>query len=515
MDRRTKSLETESLISLVCQGRNTVFEAHARALIHAFASALGSTAEFEPAHGFTLMFTLSRLDLAFRGFGGDHVYCVLVAGDGYEWARVESLLWQRVERNTEMPLILACNQHLAELAQQKVRGHLALVLNPAAIIEVISCDRSLEGLKCQIRNKYKPGELHPFDHQRPVEDALFLGRNAILHTLRNNPNTNFALVGPSKIGKTSFVKRYLRASRLERAMSGCQVYVDLFDKPVNDLALARAVRMAINPGAAAYKEPADSLPEFIAKTRSRLRGPLEIVLDETDRHLVLPSMRVLIHQGIKKMCRIVLVGRWQLMKFAIHTVDDNFNRLEPVVMPPLTFGEAQDLIERPLRDLGFNIQECRQEFRLAVNRLGRVPGLIQELGAFTVAEAERSSLPEAIHLALGKIISVSRLIGLLNDLSSIQARIAALLLLLYGKKDEFAEPLWLRDQFRHQGIRVGIAQCIELCDELVIHHLLGYENGTYKLALWDIVTETQQQRDRLVAMLEEDLDIARSGSFHP
>src|SRR5262249_55536404 len=153
----------------------------------------------------------------------------------------------------------------------------------------------------------------PFDHQRPVEDALFRGRHEILQRLRDNPTTNFALVGPSLMGKTSLIKRYLRSIPGNSSLRARHVYVDLFDRPVSEAALARAIRMAIEPGASSYYDAPEHLPEALAKARSRFGGPLEIILDETDRHVGLETMHMLIHLAVKKYCRLILVGRWRLM----------------------------------------------------------------------------------------------------------------------------------------------------------------------------------------------------------
>lgn len=502
---------SQSRFSLLREGRDSAFEGHAHTLMHMLAGALGVSARPGQIVNRTLIFTINRPNVALRGLGADQVYVLILASCDASWATADSLFWKKVESAGDMPIILACGDEEYEFAKHRTAGRLALVLQPANISELLSSPRPIETLKQLIRSQFKPGHLHPFDHQRPAVDASFRGRHAILQTLRDNPNTNFALIGPSMMGKTSLVKRHLSiASGGNR--DGRRVYVDLFARPIQDLALARAIRMAIDPSLSAYHDPVDSLPDFLAKVKSRLGGPFEIVLDETDKHLDLPTMGVLIHLAVNGLYRIILVGRWGLMKHAVHSKDDNFIRLEAAPMPPLSIDEAMEIIERPLVDMGFDFSSCRHDFRNAIHRLGRVPGLVQELGAFFVEEAGRASPSDALRKALNRIISATRIIGLLNDLSCVEARAAALLFAHSAEKGGEAEPLWLKAQFKKHGIGVGVARCIEICDELVIHHLLGYESGVYRMARWDIVAESHQQRSRFDALLEEELEGARTSS---
>lgn len=495
-------------LSYLREGREAAFEGHAQTLMHTFAGVLGSTATAGTTSGRTMRFTMTRLNLALRGFGGDRLHSLVLAESDTSWTTNDSSFWSKVENSNEMPIILACGVEEYTLAKRKTAGRLALILSPDDLSQILTASRPLDQLKLIVRREFTPGQIHPFDHQHPAVDASFRGRHAFLQTFRDNPNTNFALVGPSKMGKTSLVRRHIH-SVTAGGRGGRQVYVDLLDRPVNDLAFTRAIRMALDPSLSAYYDPAETISDFLCKLKSRLGGPIEITIDECDRHLELQSMRVLIHLAVRGVCRLILIGRWQLMRHAVHTQDDNFNRLEPAVMPPLSMDEAMDLIESPLHDMGFDLTSLRHELRNAVNRLGRVPGLIQELGAFFVEESERVPVTDALRRALNRIISTSRLIGLLNDLSSAKSRAGALMLALQAEKGGVAEPLWLRDRFKEQGVAVGIAECMEICDELVIHHLLGYDNGIYRMARWDIVAESRQQRLRFEAMLEEMLDASK------
>jgi len=500
----------EALLDLLRTGREGAFLQQAQSLASLIGRALNVKVLSSTPLGRSLRFTLERLDIALRGFSGECVHALILAGSEEIWSCADASFRARIESPVDMPLVFACGPEEYADASRKVGGNHVLVISPAEIIRMLASSVPLECLKSLIRSQFTPGMLHPFEHQKPVEDALFKGRHDFLQRLRDNPSTNFALVGPSKMGKTSLVKRYLSPLSGMRSSRSTQVYVDLFDRAVTELSLARAIRMALDPGSPAYNEPAETLSDFLGKVRSRI-GPLEIVLDETDRHLDLESMRVLIHLAVRGLCRLILVGRWRLMKMAMHTQDDNFNRLEPAVLTPLSVDEAMEIVERPLADLGFERSFTRHELRSAINRLGRVPGLVQELGAFLVEESRGTLEPESLKRALNRVITSSRLLGLLKDLSSPVAQSAALLLALEGKQQGGAQvdPLSIQGQFLQRDIVVPVEDCMEICDELVIHHLLGYSEGDYRMARWDIVAEGQGQRRLFMAMLEEKLAVVR------
>ena len=77
-------------------------------------------------------------------------------------------------------------------------------------------------------------------------------------------------------------------------------------------------------------------------------------------------------------------------------------------------------------------------------------------------------------------------------------------------KQGVVDGLMLQELFKRKNIFVPVEDCMEICDELVIHHLLGGgSDGTYRMARWDIVAEGQNQRRVFSAMMEEKLHLAR------
>jgi hypothetical protein len=504
-----RAAEAARLLELTNTGRGSAFDRHLNTLMQLLANTLGCSVLSQHVDGHKQHWALSGMDVGLRGFGRQSMHAFFVAdadiNDGNDGTAVTGASFRRwVESPIDLPFVLTSSPAAYTWACQCVGSHYALVWSPEEVVELVVAARPLEYLKTLLKKRFSIGMLHPFDHQKPVADARFRGRRELLQRLADNPRSSYAVVGPSKMGKTSLARRYL-SGPTAKGVRTRSVYVDLFGRPVDDGALARAIRMAIDPGAAAYYDLAENLPAFLEKARSRLGGALEIVLDEVDKHVNLPLLRTLIHLAIGNVCRLILIGRWRLMKAAVHSREDNFSRLETIVLEPLSADEAWEILDRPLADLGLHTGPCRRELRHAIARLGRVPGIIQEFGSFLVQEARGEITSEVVKRALNRVVTTSRLIGLLNDLSCPLARAAALLLALYGPASGVVEPLSLQEDFGQRGIHARTQDFMELCDELVIHHLLGYDDGIYRMARWDIVAEGQLERTRFKAILEEEL----------
>jgi hypothetical protein len=500
----TDILPVGQLLEYLCIGKEAVFERHSRQLMYRLAKALDVTVSPIALSGRSQRFVFSRPNLNVRGFARD-IHSLIFAGDDSEWA-ADSSFWLRVESPVDLPFIFACGNRQYQSAMEKVGSHFALIWHPSEIVSFLSSNDPIGFLKALLRQRFTLGSLHPFDHHHPIFDSGFLGRHEILQKFCDNPQTNYALVGPSKMGKTSLVKRYMR-SRI--GGNACQFYLDLYNVPVTDHALARALRMAIDPGATAYYEDPEHLTGFLQKVRSRsTEGRWDIILDEVDKHCGLHVMRVLTHLAQSGLYRVILVGRWRLMREALHTHDDNFSRLEPIVLESLSSEEGFALLERPFVDLGFNVHFVRRELISVVARLGRVPGYLHEFGCFLIDEVTKTSYqltPDTIRRALSRVITSSRLIGLLNDLSSPAARVAALIMALHGNSGTEIDPLWLQEKFAKCGARVRINHCMEICDELVIHHLLAYSEGRYRICRWDFIAEGQIERKRFEVLLDEEI----------
>lgn len=508
------TVEPQELLFRLRTGGASAFEIYSADLMHRLARSLGTSIISSSCEGHRRLCLFARPDLCVRGFFRDDT-CVLILGDHQSWPESISNFWSRVESPIDLPLIICCSEPAAELAIQKVGARFACVLREADTVRLLTANLPLETLCTLLRDRFAVETLHPFDHHHPVADFGFCGRHELLKQIAANPQRNYALIGPSKMGKTSLIKRLHLAERGKGKSHLYRVYVDLYNVTATDAAVARALRMAMDPGATAYYDDPDHFPAFLEKASARFDASFEIVLDEVDKHCGLNFIRTLIHLAEKRICRVILIGRWRLMREAIHSHDDNLSRLDPIILEPLDVSDAIGLLERPLHHLGCSPHLIRHELRSAVNRLGRVPGHLQEFGCLLIDElrhTDNALTAETVRRALARIITSSRLSGLLDDLSSPAARAAALLLIFSPSQVSEANPLWLREQFTKRGLTLRIRDCMEILNELVIHHLLTYENKTHHICRWDVVAESETDRKVFEEMLEEELELAATAA---
>ena len=494
-----------SFLKLLVQGKPAAFAAQAAVLMAAFAKKLGVKASSSASNGRVHSFLVSCPDIALRGFGGDQLGCFIVAEENSDQLAKGSRIWSRITEPSEFQLVLCCSHSSYESMNRKLGQYYVLILSPIDVQKLLESTNAVSALKLLIRERFPASRIHPFYPQRPVYDAHFRGRHDFLTRFKENPTISFALIGPSKMGKTSLVKQYLREMSNEPGLGATRIYIDLFDRPVSDAELARIIRMKIDPGSDSYYQPAGNLPEFFAKVKSRHKGPIDIILDESDKHLRLETMQTLLRLAEKDYCRIILVGRWRLMKLAIHTEEDGFSRLEEALLDPLSNEDGLSLVEQPLVDMNLHVSQQKHELRSAINRLGGVPGLLQEFGSFLVQECRGQIDSRVIKKAIDRVVNTSRMNGLLKDLSSPLARAAALALTLETHDSPDVEPIWFKDWLAQKDLDVSIMDCIEVFDELVIHHLVLRVSGDYRLSRWDLIAGKSRQELRYKIYLDEQL----------
>ncbi len=207
----------------------------------------------------------------------------------------------------------------------------------------------------------------------------------------------------------------------------------------------------------------------------------ELILDEVDAHIHLPAIRTLVDLAQEHLLRLILIGRWRLCRACLHTDNDNILRLQGMHIEPLGMDDAEDMIARPIADLGMDLGAVGRELRQAVNERGRV-------------------------------VQSACITGLIDDLSSPIARVAALLVILRAERGLRIDPLWLQACLRELQLPVQVQKAWEICNELVIHHLLGCpENDDYRVGRWDFVADGQRRRDFFEVMFAEQLEKARAG----
>jgi hypothetical protein len=459
---------------------------------------------------------ISRPDVMLRGFEKDDIHVLILAGEDESWTRAESGFWARVLSASEMPIILAASDALAEFALRNVRGNFALVLAPAETIAILEAPHGLVEFKRRLRRHFSATSLQPFDDHHPVSGPFFRGRARVLDKLLHQDRSNFALIGPSKMGKTSLVQHYLMLYRKSGKAGRKPFFKSMMQVGESNLALVRAIRMMLDPGWNAHYDEAALFPQFMRKFVSRQQTMPELILDEVDAHVHLPAIRALVDLSRENVLRLILIGRWRLCRICLHSHDDNILRLQGMRMEPLGVEEAEELIARPLADLGIDLSGVRHELRNAVNQCGRVPGHVHEFGQYLVesvqARGGTEASPEDLRQALGRVVQSARVQGLIHDLSSPIARIAALLVILRAKRGIRIDPLWLQARLRELQIVVEVDAAWEICDELVIHHLLGCpEDDDYRVGRWDFVAEGQRRRGYFEAMFAEHLKKARTG----
>lgn len=501
-----------SLLGQLSKGSPVMFDAYAQELVMRFSRALGvSDIRSHSRDGRTQHWQVSRPPLLMRGFIKPETHVLVLADGDRAWTQATSMFWRRVASPIDLPIVLAATDEHAEVAQAAIASNFALVLTPGDLIEIVEKGGGPNALKKLLLERFTLEELHPFDDQHPVSGPMFRGRDTVLRQILHHPDVSYAIIGPSKMGKTSLIYRYIEETRRSKR-DRLVLHRSLLGVPRREDDLARTLRLMLAGGADAFYDKAEHFEQFVRKFASRHPVPIDIVLDEVDDHCGLQTFHILVSLASEGLFRLILLGRWLLARTVLHIADANFVRLQPLRIEPLQAADAELILVEPLTDLQVDCSHVRHEMRAKVNQCGCVPGHVQELGIHLIAQIAarggKSVTIEDLNKAGARVLQVSRVCGLINDLSSPLSRVAALLVILSAGKQGAIDPLWLRDAFESRGLHVGLRRVSELCDELVLHHLLSWSGITYKVARWDFAAEGQRQHRFFEEMLAEELQIA-------
>ena len=230
-----------------------LFESVALETIKRLCRVLGRL-DFRPAQrvGRVQQFMISRPDVMLRGFEKEEVHVLILADEDESWAQADAALWTRILSASEMPIIVAATDALAEFAMRKVRGNFALVLSPPETVGILEASNGLTELKRLLRQHFAATNLHPFDDHHPISGPFFRGRAQMLDKLLHQDRTNYALIGPSKMGKTSLAHHYLYLFKKAGNAGRKPFFKSLQQIGTSNGALVRAIRMLLDSGWNAY-----------------------------------------------------------------------------------------------------------------------------------------------------------------------------------------------------------------------------------------------------------------------
>jgi len=325
----------------------------------------------------------------------------------------------------------------------------------------------------------------PYNTVNPAEGNMFFGRTSELHTLTQNSTTSFAIFGSSRIGKSSLLKQYRRLSlRYKLPHSSRMFFINLFGGSPRAEGFFRHIAMAISATRqAARVSSGNDFLKFLHFQKNSRRGPLDLLLDEVDSHCRLPEFEYLGHAAKEGLVRLILVGRANLMEFAMDPNSRFSSRLSVLRPGALDLESARNLLLAPMRSLGitFTSQSCITHI---CRMTGQLPFLLQYYGGGLVdiiCKRDSTVITEKlIEEFESNFDTVHFLMLPLAEISDTTTRALALAI-LKSEQDVFTVND-ISDLARRLPLDLSPDEIFTKCNHLCIYGVLVYHDGKFRIA---------------------------------
>ncbi len=369
-----------------------------------------------------------------------------------------------------------------------------------------------------IRRQVSLQKLCPYNTTQEARGAMFRGRRVELAHLEDDLQTDFAVIGARRIGKTSLLKRACQVLRRRAEFRERAIYFNCLSWGSADDCFHRLAHR-VDP----KKEPRIQLggrrnAAYMLERRSR-RGarPLLLFFDELDRVVDedsengWPFFSVLAEAVGERWARVVFAGyrsmSWLMTdKASRHSgsharADTPFHgRLKDLSMEPLSRKEIQGLICDPFRSLGIPIRQEELVLERIWDATKGYPFLTQFYGERLFRFASERS-PQEVYLedvdrledddfSLNDFLIAHLLENTIDRGSPVAAeRLCAYTYAHHGNGKEWSDGDFLREcerERRRFSFRYveGVDRVLELRQALrnLVHAgILSFRNGKYSL----------------------------------
>jgi hypothetical protein len=423
---------------------------------------------------------------AIRFRGMQEASCLLLAaGDGPAQAAILDF-WSWVRAPGKAVFVLALSEEAALIAKTQVPKGRCVLLTWADCIAVLESRDPVSWLKLAIRAQIPLERLIPFDTEHVAEGHMFSGRSRHLRRLEDEDSSSFAIAGPSRIGKTSLIKRYQQSlKKAGAAETMSYFFIDLLRCPDKTPdGVTRFIMLHVDGRSTASRLTSDRVEPTLAYWKSHFGMPVGLLLDEVDEVLAFETFRYFAAAAKSGYCRLILGGKGVLLRTMLQSEHFFQCRVQLLRLEPLSDQEAKTLLVGPIHDLGFALSDGDDVVGKVLGLTGKLPHLVQYYGR-CIAQSMIEKPEQAIGQSLLERVRDSYetftfFSGPLFETRDAKSRFVALSLL--GKA---LRPFRLEQIQRivsEEGLPLSSIELWEIVNELVILNVLAWDHGAFQIA---------------------------------
>jgi hypothetical protein len=302
---------------------------------------------------------------------------------------------------------------------EEIAGHLEAFYLPILIIDqpaqqaVRESRRPSSELLDRLARQLDLSLLTPYETSKPVTGSRFFGREFEIRRILQSGDTNFAIMGIRRIGKTSLMREIERQLREQAADSNDEnaleriIFMDC-SALASPASLVQEVVRKLRPQELtrlSSKQYPIFIPDFLERMAQRYGGPIYFFLDEFDRVLtwhyeddmLLNALRASSNQGHS---RYIVGGFREVMRAFSDLESPLYNFARPIRLKEFSREQAAAMILGPLEKLGVQFERRNDVVNRIFDETAGQPNLVQFYCSILVErldrEGKRSISPESL-----------------------------------------------------------------------------------------------------------------------
>jgi Cdc6-like AAA superfamily ATPase len=225
--------------------------------------------------------------------------------------------------------------------------------------------------------------LSPYETRAPVTGSRFFGREHEISRILANPDTNHAILGIRRIGKTSLLRETERILR-EREDSARVVYLECSDLLSSDDYIREVVRK-LNPRELPRLELQKYVfffPNFLERMSKQYKSKIIFLLDEVDNLVIMQRgdwelFRMLRASSNKGACQYIIAGFREAMREQYMLDSPFYNFTQEIRLSEFTRQQARNLIVTPMENLRVRFRYEEEVISRIYEETAGHPNLIQ------------------------------------------------------------------------------------------------------------------------------------------
>jgi predicted GNAT family acetyltransferase len=225
--------------------------------------------------------------------------------------------------------------------------------------------------------------LAPYETRAPVTGSRFFGREYEISRIISNPDTNHAVLGIRRIGKTSLLREVERILK-ENGDPAHVVYLECSDLLSTDDYVREVVRK-LNPRELPrlhMQKYVFFFPDFLDRMARAYKGKIIFLLDEVDNLVLMQRgswelFRMLRASANKGACQYIIAGFREAMREQYLLDSPFYNFAQEIRLNEFTRRQAHDLIVTPMENLRVRIESKDEVVGRIYEETAGQPNLIQ------------------------------------------------------------------------------------------------------------------------------------------